>query len=106
MVKNAGMVGRINVRSQDGKVWCGVNATGPNKARRDAWLNRDSLVGMVIECKANDIIDSSSKEGYSLFLGRADVRNIRSDKNTDTCFCVLYLDFELNNIPLYWLLSQ
>ena len=92
--KNAGMVGRINVRSQDGKVWCGVNATGPDKARRDAWANRESLVGMVIECKANDIIDSSTKEGYSLFLGRADVRNIRTDKNTGDDFNRILAIFE------------
>lgn len=78
--KNAGMVGRINVESSDGKVCCGVNATGPAKDRKAFWDNREAMVGRVIVCKANDILDSETKAGYSLFLGRADVRDVRTDK--------------------------
>lgn len=78
--KNAGMVGRINVESSDGKVWCGVNATGPASERKKFWNNRNEMVAQVITCKANDLLESDSKEGYSLFLGRADVRDVRTDK--------------------------
>ena len=78
--KNVGMVGRINVESSDGKVWCGVNATGPASERKRFWNNRNDMIAQVITCKANDLLESDSKEGYSLFLGRADVRDVRTDK--------------------------
>lgn len=78
--KNVGMVGRINVESSDGKVWCGVNATGPASERKKFWNNRNDMIAQVITCKANDLLESDSKEGYSLFLGRADVRDVRTDK--------------------------
>lgn len=79
--KNAGMVGRINVVSEDGLVFCGVNANGTEKQRKELWENRDKFTGMVIECQCNDILTSDSKDGYSLFLGRANPSNIREDKN-------------------------
>lgn len=78
--KNKGMVGRINVKSADGKVWCGVNATGSAGDRTKFWEQRDSMVGKIITCISNDLVDSKSKEGYSLFLGRADVNDVRFDK--------------------------
>lgn len=79
--KNVGMAGRINVESSDGKVWCGVNATGSAADRKKFWENSGEVIGKVIVCKTNDILESESKEGYSLFLGRADVRDIRNDKS-------------------------
>ena len=39
-------------------------------------------IGKIIQCTCNDILDSNSKEGYSLFLGRAkaSVSDLRFDK--------------------------
>lgn len=80
--KNAGMVGRINVKSSCGQVFCGVNANGTAKERTEFFNNREQMIGKVITCTCNDVLDSETKEGYSLFLGRADVKNLRFDKDT------------------------
>ena len=84
--KNAGMVGRINVVSEDGLVRCGVNATGTEKERIE--FLKANPIGKIIQCTCNDILDSNSKEGYSLFLGRAkaSVSDLRFDKNEADTF--------------------
>lgn len=84
--KNTGTVGRINVVSEDGLVRCGVNATGTEKERAE--FLKANPVGKIIQCTCNDILDSNSKEGYSLFLGRAkaSVSDLRFDKDEADTF--------------------
>lgn len=78
--KNKGMVGRINVTSACGRIVTGVNATGKEADRKRAWEHKEEYVGKVITCTCNDLLTAEGKEGYSLFLGRADVNDVRWDK--------------------------
>lgn len=78
--KNVGMAGRINVRSSDGKIECGINANGTDAERRDLWLNRDKAIGKIIPVTCNDVVAAQNEETLSLYLGRAQPSAIRTDK--------------------------
>ena len=80
--KNAGMVGRVNVVSADGKVRCGVNSKGTMEERRHMLINFESdYKNKVTVVTANDILWNESDGIYTLFLGRTNPTDVRFDKS-------------------------
>lgn len=77
--KHKDQIGALLVQSQCGQVVFKVGSGLNDKQRKEFFLQSESIIGKIATVKANDILNSESKDTYSAFLPR--FVEIREDKS-------------------------
>lgn len=81
--KKPNQIGALSVESEDGIVWNDVGSGLTDAQRKRFYSHTEEILNKIVTIRANDLLESETKEGFSLFLPRlVEVRVDKTKANT------------------------